>query len=789
MEISSIKDWIIAINEAVPNVKAYETKLYDFYNSIGDRKEYTTSMMSGCYKKQKFATTIPKILFSKILVKLIISGIMGLIFLITLLVKSSTSFTDGISTYGVPAIIIGLVTFIAICGVQILFSNLGFKSKIKTLDKIEKSLIPLMCTIPVNYRNSDKMDAIAKIYFTKPTIEPQYILPAVDNYIERISNDRDFGLQAKFMSVMFDLPCSCPFLGVSDDQNTSAAQTIKVDENGNIEKRNQFLPSDIDSKVIAGSQDSDKDLKEMIGLDDVKSQIEHLKNRISFYGKESANTGNHMAFLGSAGTGKTSVARIVTKIMYDLGYIKKNQYIEISGDYLCAGNTSRASAIIEYSYGGVLFIDEAYLMYKNGSEVIGVLLKAMEDHRKDFICILAGYEEQMTKLFASNEGFTSRIKHTIFFSDYTEEEMLDIFNYFIKNYNNKSYKLDTSAIPMLMNAFKLEKKAKSFGNARTVRNAVDTIMDFYADRSISEKTDTRIITTADIEAYYNKRKKVLQHEIKNASAANQLDEQIIRLSELKPRVKLGSENPDADFNDLVGLDSFKTEIDVLKNEKEFYDKMTHQKILFVGDEGCGKSTMARILTGYLYKFGYIEENKYLDIPAELLKGSYVGHTAKRAEAIISYASGGVLYIRNYNTLASSEDAFAGEALNAINTALNENTNVTIIIGDSESEQIDVIRNMFTLVYDFPVYTSEQILEIFNSLVIKDNFTIEQAAKDKILEYINKNNSGIRDVQQIWANTVKKHISNFDGNEANKYYISENDVAFPMKKIKITLMKH
>ena len=496
MEISSIKDWIIAINEAVPNVKAYETKLYDFYNSIGDRKEYTTSMMSGCYKKQKFATTIPKILFSKILVKLIISGIMGLIFLITLLVKSSTSFTDGISTYGVPAIIIGLVTFIAICGVQILFSNLGFKSKIKTLDKIEKSLIPLMCTIPVNYRNSDKMDAIAKIYFTKPTIEPQYILPAVDNYIERISNDRDFGLQAKFMSVMFDLPCSCPFLGVSDDQNTSAAQTIKVDENGNIEKRNQFLPSDIDSKVIAGSQDSDKDLKEMIGLDDVKSQIEHLKNRISFYGKESANTGNHMAFLGSAGTGKTSVARIVTKIMYDLGYIKKNQYIEISGDYLCAGNTSRASAIIEYSYGGVLFIDEAYTLASNSSnsyndEAIATLIQAMENYRDKLVVIFAGYTKEMQDFLNSNSGITSRIGYTLEFDDYTTIELIQIFENMAKK---SGFKVEDSAIEYLKTIVDDNRNMKNFGNARFIRNIYEKTIVSHASRVKDKKNKKDLIT-------------------------------------------------------------------------------------------------------------------------------------------------------------------------------------------------------------------------------------------------------------------------------------------------------
>lgn len=784
MGISSTKDWIIAINEAIPKVQKYENNLYNFYKSLGQYKSYDNSMMTGCYKKSPFSTYVPKIIFSHFVMKSVFSVIAGLFSFGAIIGNKPCGIGEALKTYGEStAILAFLIAFIALClmcAADVGLKKLSFSSKTKALDSLENTLRPLLATIPSAYRNSDKMDAMAKIYFTKPSIDPDIFLSCVDELEPQLPR------KAKFMSVMFDIPTNCPFLNMTDEKDSNIS--IDIGSGDESTYRSEYLPSDIDTKVMAGSEDSDKDLNSMIGLADVKKQIEHLRNRMSFYGKESGNNGNHMAFLGSAGTGKTTVARIVTKMLFDLGYIKKNQYIEISGDYLCAGNTSRASAIIEYAYGGVLFIDEAYLMYRTGSEVIGVLLKAMEDHRSDFVCILAGYEEQMTKLFASNEGFSSRVKHTIYFSDYDESEMIDIFNYFIKNYNGKSYSLETSAIPLLRDAFTFEKRAKSFGNARTVRNAVDTIMDFYADRSIAEKTDDKIIKTSEVEAYYEKRKKVLQHEIKNASAANQLDETIIRLSELKPRVKLGSENPDEDFSRLVGLDSFMEEIDSLRNQKEFYDDVVHQKILLVGPEGCGKSTLVKVLTGYLYKFGYITENKILDIPAELLKGSFVGHTAKRAEAIISYASGGVLYIRNYNTLVGTDDAFAGEAINAIATALNENTDVTIIIGDSDSDYIDTIRNVFTLVYDFPTYTNEDISQIIDILAETDGFTLDPLAKDKMNEYVTKNNSSIRDVQQIWANTIKKHISNFDGNEDHKFYIFEEDVAFPVKKIKLNIKK-
>ena len=774
MEIRNLKEWCTALDEQAKNVEIYEKTLLGFYKNIKVNPDYDTPFMTGCYNKEKFSKNIVKIIFSCFLPVLVISAVICLISWVLLVLKNPGELLDKVKDYGVQSIktaaIITIIAFIVILALSVVLKFLSYKGQIKRLSTLENNLKGFMTTVPMSYRTSEKMKTIAKVYFTKPTINPSIILDVCDDYL------RQAGYQCVFTSVMFDLPSNCPFLNM-DDSKANAGGTPPLDTDSPISKKSEFLPSDIDTKVFEGSKDSNKDLQAMIGLESVKDQVEKFKNRISFYGKES-NNGCHMAFLGSAGTGKTTVARIVTKMLFDLGIIKKNQYIEISGDYLVAGNTSRASAIIEYSYGGVLFIDEAYLMYKTGSEVIGVLLKAMEDHRKDFVVILAGYEEQMTKLFASNEGFSSRVKHSIYFPDYTVDEMLEIFNYFIRNYNGSAYKLSDNAKDLLLEAFTLEKRAKSFGNARTVRNAVDTIMDYYADRSIKEKSNTHIIEEPDVQLYYNDRKNALQHEIKNASAADQLDEQIIRLSELKPRMKNGSEDPNKDLSNLIGLESFRQEIELLKNQKEFYGQVPHQKILLIGDDGCGKSSITKILTGYLYQMGFIQDNKYLEIPAELLKGSYVGHTAKRAEAIISYASGGVLYVKNYNTLVNSQDSYAGEALSALTTAINENTDVTIVLADYQSPNIDNIRSLFTIVYEFPVYDQNQMLQIFDLQAMKQGFTVDVDARQMVYNFICQNNVKIRDIQQIFNNSVKQHINNFNGDESTKYLLSTNDIVLP-----------
>lgn len=772
MAIRNIKEWSITLDDRSKFAKQYEDILEAFYKNLDIKPDYNKSYMTGCYTKEKFSKHFFKFLSKKILKYLIATAVSFAVAFVFITFNELHS--NKIPIYLVKSFIVSILFFAVVKLLPIWFKYLKYKSQCKNMAKLEEDLKEIMMTIPSNYRSSLKMDAIAKVYYTKPTIDPSAILDTCDIFLENTNQ------YPKFAAIMFDLPCENRFLNIEDKQvvsiNNNSAPTFD---------KNEFLPSDIDSKIFEGSKDSTKDLQNMIGLESVKQQIEKLKTRISFFGN--TNNGNHMAFLGSAGTGKTSVARIITKIMFDLGYIKNNQYIEISGDYLCAGDTNRASAIIEYSYGGVLFIDEAYLMYKAGVDIVGVLLKAMEDHRQDFIVILAGYEEQMTKLFASNEGFTSRIKHSIYFPDYTEEEMLAIFEFFISDYNNTKYKLAEDAKNSLINLFTLEKRSKAFGNGRTVRNAVDAIMDYYADRSIREKSNNKIITSEDVELYIADRQKILQHELKNASAMDQIDEQIIRLAELKPRLKVGSENPMNDLNNLVGLESFNEYINILERQKEFYkDNTPHQSILLLGEEGSGKSTLAKILTGFLYQLGYIQENKYLDIPAEFLKGSFVGHTAKRAEAIISYASGGVLYISNYNTVVNSGDAFSGEVIAAINNAVVNNTNVTIILADYYSDAIESIYNTFTMAFEMPEYTVENLYEVFESLATTNGFVFENGVYDKFIEYAQNNNLKMRDVKQIYTNTINNHISRFSGNEEDRYFISVDDLVFAKPKLRLNL---
>ena len=814
MSKMSLQQWFLHCNDNVELVKSYETEAIKFYKKLypaDKNKQYSVlckPLFRGFYNKDKVKYR-PKVIATTIkafLISLAISAFVFMLFPLYQGIQASGghySFGDGFKGWFQGNYIINITKPIAIIiGVIILligtFSAMGLKwlsisSICSNLKKKEDAIIPVLEIVPVRFRSAEQIDTLANIYFKNNSVTFQQACDICDEFLREHKD-------SVIASVLFDVP----YKDVLGEQITGSqpSYTISNDNNEEIEQekpRNPALPSDIDTKTFNGSDDAEKDLNQMIGLDAVKDQIQKMRNRIQFYGSSDVGGGgNHMVFMGSAGVGKTTISRIITKIMYDFGYIKENKCVEISGDYLkspYSGQTGeRTNAIVEWAMGGVLFIDEAYLLYDSSSavsqEATGVLLKAMEDHRKDIIIILAGYEEQMTKLLASNEGFNSRIKYKIYFPDYTVDEMYKIFTYFVNHYNgNNVYLVEDTAKDLLLKTFELEKQSKSFGNARTVRNAVDAVMDNYADRCITEGDKSNIIRYQDVLLYAQSRENELQHEIRNSSATNQIDESIIRLSELKNRVKEGSTNPDTDFSNMIGLDLFTDDINLLKGQKDFYGSTPKQNILLVGPDGCGKSTLARILTGYLYQYGYIKENRYLEISAEFLKGSYVGHTSRRADSIISYASGGVLFIKNIHLLTDSNDSFGQEALSAIINALNTDNNISIIISDKDGNASYNIQNLFSMILQFPDYTSEDLLRIFSLNSQMDGFSVLEETYEKLYNYLQTKHVSCSDIIQLYNTTKKNHINNFSkGISTEKYTLTPTDLDTNKQKIKLNLGK-
>lgn len=254
-----------------------------------------------------------------------------------------------------------------------------------------------------------------------------------------------------------------------------------------------------------------KELNELVGLQKVKQalhdlvSLKELKNRANEELKIK-DVNLHMVFLGNPGTGKTTVARMVAEILYNLKYIKQNKLIEVSSKDLVAeyvGQTApKTMAVIQKALGGVLFIDEAYSLASgkgqgNGynEEAIATLIQAMENNRDDLVVIFAGYTKEMEDFLNSNSGIVSRIGYTLEFEDYTTEELIKIFEQMI---SKSGFIIEKSAIEKLEKIIDEYKETKNFGNARFVRNVYEKTVIKHAS-NIKDKKSKKALKTITAE--------------------------------------------------------------------------------------------------------------------------------------------------------------------------------------------------------------------------------------------------------------------------------------------------
>ena len=226
--------------------------------------------------------------------------------------------------------------------------------------------------------------------------------------------------------------------------------------------------------------------EELVGLAPVKSRIREIAALLLIdklrrnLGITSANPGLHMSFTGSPGTGKTTVGLKMSDILYKLGYIKKGHLLTVTRDDLVGqyiGHTApKTKEVLKKAMGGVLFIDEAYYLYKPdndrdyGSEAIEILLQVMENQRDELVVILAGYKEPMDKFYESNPGLSSRIANHIDFPDYTTPELVQIAKLMLQD---QQYQLTPDAEVALTRYIQKRKEKPLFANARSVKNALD----------------------------------------------------------------------------------------------------------------------------------------------------------------------------------------------------------------------------------------------------------------------------------------------------------------------------
>jgi len=249
---------------------------------------------------------------------------------------------------------------------------------------------------------------------------------------------------------------------------------------------------------------------DLIGLIPVKKRIREIAALLLIdklrknLGLTGGNPGLHMSFTGSPGTGKTTVALKMADILYKLGYIRKGHLLTVTRDDLVGqyiGHTApKTKEVLKKAMGGVLFIDEAYYLYKPdnerdyGSEAIEILLQVMENQRDDLVVILAGYKDRMDVFYQSNPGLASRIANHIHFPDYSAEELLKIGEIMLAE---QQYRITEEGKKVFLQYIELRKQQPLFANARSIKNAIDRARMRQANR-IFELNSTIELSKSDI---------------------------------------------------------------------------------------------------------------------------------------------------------------------------------------------------------------------------------------------------------------------------------------------------
>ena len=263
---------------------------------------------------------------------------------------------------------------------------------------------------------------------------------------------------------------------------------------------------DPDQKVDLGAERASSEVdqvlarldRELVGLAPVKKRVREIASLLLVdrarrrFGLGSTRPNLHMCFTGSPGTGKTTVALRMAELLHHLGYTRRNQVVSVTRDDLVGqyiGHTApKTREVLKRAMGGVLFIDEAYYLYRPdnerdyGQETIEILLQAMENDREDLVVILAGYKDRMDTFFQSNPGMGSRVAHHIDFPDYTLQELMAIARIMLEG---QAYEMSSSAEHLFGEYLRRRMAQPRFANARSVRNALERARLRQADRLVN----------------------------------------------------------------------------------------------------------------------------------------------------------------------------------------------------------------------------------------------------------------------------------------------------------------
>ncbi len=548
------------------------------------------------------------------------------------------------------------------------------------------------------------------------------------------------------------------------------------------------------------------ELDNYVGIDDIREEIKSIGYSIQIASEDGIpyELNNHYLFLGNPGTGKTTIARVLSNVFTALEALPSGHIIEVGRSQIVAsyvGETAKnVTNIVRKAMGGILFIDEAYTLIQGdndnfGKEAVDTLLALMENHRGKFIVIAAGYENEMRKFVESNPGLSSRFNKTIHFRDYKPEELAQIFMNMCSNHNPQ-YEIDPEYEPQLLAYFKsiYNQKTENFANARTVRNVFENAIERH-NRRINEMRE-KGIDIKEIKNVFSKEDIVGDGsgELTVEQAMAQLDE-LIGMEEVKNRIKMLKNT---------------LEVERVKIERGLMDpKNTAQHIVITGNPGTGKTTVAKLLGNIFHAIGLLPTNKVVEKEAKNLKSPYVNGTGILMNEAVDEAMGGILFIDEAYMLMSIDangqgDQTGKEAVGALITRMTNDAGKFILIMAGYPKDMDEFvdkanpgfRRRFRDFIHINDYTADELYQIFllKSNKRKYHLTTEadQRLKIKIEQMVNTKsenfgNAGeidklLTDVEERQSTRLSKMMkSNPHIDNSALQYIEAEDIPVEMPK--------
>ena len=494
-----------------------------------------------------------------------------------------------------------------------------------------------------------------------------------------------------------------------------------------------------------------KKFEGMVGLESVKKEVTSLAAFLTLQikrGETNTFQGKHYVFTGNPGTGKTTVARIMADVFKTLGILSRGQLVEADRSKLVAGFSGqtaiKTNQLIDSAIGGVLFIDEAYTLKSNdqdafGNEAIDTLLKRLEDDRGKFICIVAGYTDQMHDFIDANPGLKSRFTQTIHFEDYTPDELTQIF---VNMATGKNFVLDDDMRAAVHRQFEqlYLRRDKNFGNAREARRIFDQTVERQSERLVRQMSQPDVQVCDDVADgfQFEDMYKLTVEDLPMAqsSSSRPLDEVL------------------AELDDFIGMRSVKNAIRRLAVQSMFIkqraamgagsvQQMTMNFIL-TGNPGTGKTSIARKMGEVLQSMEVLPTSNVIEASRATLVGKYMGETPKIVNAMCDKAMGGILFIDEAYTLSDQNDQYGKEAIDTLMKRMEDDRGkfVVIVAGYQDKMEQFLMMNAglasrFTYKLHIEDYTQDELLAIFKKMAEKQQYTLSPAAEFKALDVINQ----------------------------------------------------